>query len=243
MNYLLLFLLGIGAGFINTLAGGGSLLTIPALLFLGLPAQVANATNRVGILLQTLTGSYRFHKAGHLEFPNIIHITISAIVGAILGSFFAIKISSEIFDIILAFILFFLLILMLKPKSKKTTNSRHIPKWIECVIFVAIGFYGGFIQAGVGFIFLASLNLIGNFNLVKANAIKVFIIFCYTLIAVLIFTLSDKIIWSYGLILAAGTSLGAFIAVKTALKNGEKIIKIVITIAVIAAILKLFNIF
>ncbi len=238
----LLFFVGIAAGFINSLAGGGSTLTLPVLILAGLPSPIANATNRVGILFQTGMATSRFKKHKQLEIKPYIHITIAAIVGAIIGSLFVANISSQIFDKVLGIILIFILIMILIPRSK-INNKHNIPKWAEMLIFLGVGFYGGFIQAGIGFIFLITLNFVENFNLLKANAIKVFIIFCYTIFTIIIFQFAGKIVWSYGLILAGGNMIGAYIGVKSAIKGGEKLIKVVISIAIILASMKLFGVF
>ncbi len=239
---IILFFVGIIAGFINTLAGGGSALVLPVLILAGIPSPIANATNRVAVLLQNITGVSRFHKHGILEIGSIIHITIAAIIGAIAGSISAINISSEYYDKILAFVFIIILILMLKPHKKRSSLTQKLPKWLEFIIFLIVGFYGGLIQVGVGFIFLATLNLVEEFNLIKANAVKVFIIMCYTIFVVIVFAFSGKVIWKYGLVLAAGNSIGAFIGVKAAITRGEKFVKIVLTIAIFIACLKLFGI-
>ena len=239
MLLIVLFLVGIIAGFINTLAGGGSALVLPVLILAGIPSPIANATNRVAILLQNITGSYRFHKHGMLEVGSIIHITIAAIIGSIS----AINISSFYYDKILAIVFIIILILMLKPHKKRSSLTKKLPKWLEFIIFLIVGFYGGLIQVGVGFIFLATLNLVEEFDLIKANAVKVFIIMCYTIFAVIIFTYSGKVIWKYGLVLAAGNVIGAFIGVKAAITKGEKFVKIILTIAILIACLKLFGVF
>ena len=239
--FLLIFTVGIAAGFINTLAGGGSTLVLPVLILAGLPSPVANATNRVAILMQNITATNSFHKHGKLQAKPVIHITIAAVIGAIIGSFFAIKVDSALFDKILGFIFIFILFMTLRPKSKK--EAKTLPKWLEFIIFIAVGFYGGFVQAGVGFIFLATLNLIEKYDLVHANAVKSFIVMCYTLFAVIIFALSGKILWLHGLVLACGNSLGAYLGVKAAVKKGEKVVKIVLSVAITIACLKLFGVF
>ena len=240
MIYLLLFLTGTAAGFINTLAGGGSTLTLPVLILSGLSSPIANATNRVAILIQNITAVSRFKKHGKLQIRSVLHITSAAIIGAVIGSFFAIKVDSELFDKILGVVFIIILLMMIRKPGKK--RSTRLPRWIEFIIFLGVGFYGGFIQAGVGFIFLATLNLIEHYDLISANAVKVFIILCYTAVAVLIFALSDKIVWQYGLVMAAGNSLGAFIGVRTAVIGGEKIIKTVLIAAITIACLKLFGV-
>ena len=240
---IVLFLVGIIAGFINTLAGGGSALVLPILILAGIPSPIANATNRVAILLQNITGASRFHKHGILEVGSVIHITIAAIIGAIIGSISAVQISSVYYDKILAVVFIIILIMMLKPHKKRSSLTKKLPKWLEFIIFLIVGFYGGLIQVGVGFVFLATLNLVEEFDLIKANAVKVFIIMSYTIFAVIIFAYSGEIIWKYGLVLAAGNVIGAFIGVKAAVTGGEKFVKIILTIAILIACLKLFGVF
>ena len=237
----ILFFAGMLAGFINTLAGGGSLLVLPILILLGIPSPIANATNRVAILFQSATGSYRFNKFLKLDIKSSLHIIIAVIFGSIIGSSFAVKISSAYFDKILAGVLMLMLILMLRPH--KITKKRVLPKWLEFIIFLIVGFYGGFIQVGIGFTLLAILNLVEEFDLLKANAVKVFIVMCYTIFTVIIFAINGQIIWKYGLILAVGNIIGAFVGVKFAFQKGEKFIKFVLVLAVILACLKLLNIF
>ncbi len=236
----LIFLTGIVAGFLNTLAGGGSILALPVLILAGLPSPLANATNRVAILLQNIIGCGKFHRHGLLQVRPVIHITIAASMGAIAGSLLAVKISSALFDKILGVIFIFVLFMLLRPK-RKSSATKSLPPWLEMLIFLLVGFYGGFVQAGVGFIFLATLNLIERYNLVQANAVKVFIIMCYTGFAVIVFAISGKILWKYGLVLAAGNMIGAWLGVHFAVRNGDRIVRIVLTVAIIIACLKLFG--
>lgn len=243
MKFIVLFLVGIVAGFQNTLAGGGSILVLPILVIMGIPSPIANATNRVAILIQNMTGVSRFHHHKQLKITSIKHIAIASIIGAIGGSLLVVKMSSSAFDKILGIFLIGLLFLMFRPHKSKNRFTKQLPTWLEFIIFLIIGFYGGFIQAGIGFILLATLNLVEEFNLIEANAVKVFIVMCYTLFAVIIFALSGKILWKYGLILAMGNSIGAWIGVHSAVKKGEKLIRVVLILAVLIACLKLFGIF
>lgn len=240
MIYAIVFLTGILAGFINTLAGGGSALVLPVLIMAGLPSPIANATNRVAILAQNITATSRFKAHGALQVKPVIHITVATVAGAVLGSLFAVKISSALFDKILGVVFIFILIMVIRPKSQQT--SRTLPRWLECVIFFGVGIYGGFIQAGVGFIFLAALALIGKKNLVQANAIKVFIVMCYTVCAVVIFAAADKILWIHAFVLAAGKMIGAILGVHSAIKKGEAFVRVVLIVAVVFACAKLFGI-
>ncbi len=241
---ILLFLAGISAGFINTLAGGGSLIVLPVMLLAGFDSITAMSTNRVAILFQNGTGSYNFHKQEILKIKNYLPIVFASIGGAIFGSFFVINTKPEIFDKILGIVLLLILILMLKPKKKiESSEYKKLPFWLELTIFFIVGFYGGYIQAGIGFILLGSLNFIEKFDLVKANAIKVFIVFCYTIPVVLIFAFSGKIIWKYSLLLASGNIIGAYLGVKIAVKKGNSFVRIIILTTIIIACLNLFGIF
>lgn len=240
---ILLFIAGVLAGFINTLAGGGSALVLPVLIMAGIPSPIANATNRVAILLQNATGTYRFHKHNLLNVRNIAHITIATIIGAISGSIIVVNIPSLYYDKILAVVFVVILIVMLRPQKNSSTITKRLPRWLEFIIFLIVGFYGGLIQVGVGFVFLATLNLVEEFDLIKANAVKVFMIMCYTIFVVIIFTISGKVIWKYALILSVGNMIGAFIGVKAAISGGEKLVKIILTIAILIACLKLFGVF
>ncbi|MCF7858957.1 MAG: sulfite exporter TauE/SafE family protein [Candidatus Cloacimonetes bacterium] len=239
----MLFFIGIIAGFINTLAGGGSALMIPVLIVAGVPSPIANATNRVAILLQNAVGSYEFKRHNLLKVNSILHVTLAAIIGAIVGSITAVNISTELYDKLLAVVFVVILILILKPHKTRSYLTSKLPKWLEFIIFLIVGFYGGMIQVGVGFIFLATLNLIEELDLIQANAIKVFIIMSYTVFSVIVFAISGKIIWKYGIVMALGNILGAYIGVKAAIKNGEKFVKIILTIAILIACIKLFGFF
>ncbi len=240
--YLMLFLAGGLAGFINTLAGGGSVLVLPVLITLiGMDANVANATNRVAILVQSVAGVHHFHKRNLIAIKGRWHILLSAVIGGLLGTMWAINISSRMFEIILAFILIGIVLLMIRPPKMKET-SRNFPAWVESLIFIAIGFYGGFVQVGVGLILLASLNFIENLDLVRANALKVTIVLFYTIFSVGIFAISGTVMWKYGIVLSVGNYLGAWIGVRSAVKKGEKIIRLILIVSVLLGSLKLLGV-
>jgi len=225
------------------MAGGGSTLVLPVLILSGMPSPIANATNRVAILFQNIFGVQRFHKHGKLEIRSIIPISIAAVLGSICGSILVSRIKTAEFDKILGIVFIFVLIAMLSHRNKSTGKKRDLPRWLECLIFFGVGFYGGFVQVGVGFILLATLNLVEDFDLIRANAAKVFIVLIYTIPVVIVFSVTGKIIWIYGLILAIGNSIGAILGVRAAVKGGEKVIKLVLTTAIVIACLKLFGVF
>jgi len=239
-NVLLLVLVGFVAGFVNTIAGGGSLLTLPTLIFLGLPPSVANGTNRIGILLQTSTGVLGFRSKGINTFPFSLYLGASALVGSLIGAQIAIDIKGETFNKILAIVMIlvvFLIVFKSRFKLKQIgerLHGKHL--WISIIAFFFLGIYGGFLNAGIGFVLLLFLQYFNGLSLVKANATKVTIACIYTGAAIILFALNHKIHWTYGFFLAFGNMIGAWISSRLAVKKGDGYIKmfLIITVSVMA---------
>lgn len=243
-HYLLLVGVGFIVGFINTVAGGASLISLPVLIFLGLPPSVANGTNRVAITVQTAMGVAGFRSKGVSTFPFNIYLGISALVGAILGAQIAVDIKGETFNRILAIIMIaVVLIIAFKPKVnleevKERLTGKYL--WIAIIAFFFIGIYGGFINAGIGFIILLFLHNVNHLSLVKANATKVAVVFIYTLAALAVFVLNDKVRWEVGLVLALGQGLGAWVSSRVSVNKGDGYIKMFLVIMVIVMGIKLW---
>jgi uncharacterized membrane protein YfcA len=246
--YMILAVIGVGmiAGFINTVAGSGSLLTLPLLMFLGLPANVANGTNRIGILLHNIVGAATFKQHKVLSLREGLRIGIPATFGSLIGARIAIDLNEEIMTKTIGGLLVIMFFLILfNPTRWIQSREGHPPvsRWIQMPVFFLIGIYGGFIQAGVGFFLLAGLVLGAGFELVRANALKVFIVLLYTPFALLIFILNDQVDYKLGLILAAGNIIGAFLGAKYAVKVGAKNISYFVLITLALASLHLFGVF
>lgn len=246
--YLILAVIGAGmlAGFINTIAGSGSLLTLPLLIFLGLPADVANGTNRIAILLQNIVGVASFKQQKIFEWKQGIWLTIPAIIGSVIGAQIAVNFNEEIMrNTIGGLLVFMFFIIIYKPDrwlKGKAGSVQAKPNLLQIIIFFFIGLYGGFIQAGVGFFLLAGLVLGAGFDLVKANAIKLLIILFYTPFALAIFMYNNQVDYKLGLILAIGNMLGAFIATRFAVGWGPKFIRYILLIILFGASLELLGI-
>ena len=241
----LLFIFGVFAGIINVNAGGGSTLTLPMLLFLGLDGAVANGTNRIAILLQNISAVFSFKNQNHSQFKLSFKLALFTLPGAIIGAYSAIHVSNELFEKILAVIMIGVIVTMLLPKKaivEAETLSRKQNFYVYLAMF-AVGFYGGFIQVGVGFLLMASLHYLMKQSLVLVNMHKVFIVLIYTIPALLIFVYTDNINWGYGLLLASGNMLGAWWGAKFSVKGGEKVIKTILIIAISLMSLKLFGLF
>jgi uncharacterized protein len=245
INAVIIFLAGVGVGFINTLSGSGSLITLPLLIFLGMDAGIANGTNRIAILLQTFVGLATFKKEKILDTKAALKLAIPVILGAIPGAYIATQVPDLYFEKVLGVLFILMTALMIfTPKhwNKKFElgESFHINPF-HYIIFFFIGVYGGFIQAGVGIFILFALVMGPGFDLIRANALKLFLTFIFTPVAIVIFWHNNQIDLFTGLVLASGNMLGAFIAAKTAIKAGVGFIKwLVIAMIIFSAIQFIF---
>lgn len=241
---LILIIAGLFTGVINTLAGGGSLITLPLLIFMGLPSVEANASNRIGIFLQSLVATGGFKSKGVFVFPYAAWASISAVIGCVIGAYFAIDIKSDLFNKILAIVMVIVMVLtVLKPYITKAGVNEIFSfksKFLSVGIFFFIGIYGGFIQAGVGFFIIATLTGIHGLNMAKTNSIKLFVVVCYTSIALVIFWWEDQIRWDYGLTLAAGNAVGGWFASRWSVGRDDKWIRMILIITVFALAIKLW---
>lgn len=239
MEVLALFALGGIAGFINVLSAGGSMLTLPLLMFLGLPPQVANGTNRVAITLQSLTAVGSFHRMGHGNLMVSLHLAVPAVMGALLGAWVATWVADAVFEFVLVVAMVGASVFMLLPQPTLDTQPLTTDR-LEPVIYLSmflIGCYGGFIQVGVGALFLVVLYRMLRIDLRQVNVFKVSVILLYTLPALFIFAFNGQVRWGLGLTLAAGNIVGAFVAVRVNLsRQGAQWVKW-ITLVMVAAIL------
>ena len=243
-HYVLLIVVGFAVGFINTVAGGGTLLSLPVLIFLGLPPNVANGTNRVAIVIQTAFATAGFKSKGVTTFPFNAYLGASALLGAIIGASIAVDIDGAVFNKILAVIMIaVILIIVFKPKiNLKDVHERLTGKylWLGMLAFFFFGIYGGFINAGLGFIIILFLHFFNHMSLVRANATKVAVVCIYTLSALVVFILNDKVNWAVGFVLAIGNAIGAWIASRVSVNKGDGFIKTFLLLVVGIMAIKLW---
>ncbi len=228
--YAMLFVAGLVAGFINTVAGGGSNLTLPALMVLGMPADVANGTNRISVVLQGLVGTAGFAKHKKLDLqdfgPILLVTTVGAVGGALVASYIP---NSYLKPLLLGTMIAMALIILIRPEviapepGTPINMVRDTPAGWASLLFA--GFYGGFVQAGVGFVLLGALAGTLRYDIVRANALKVITVFLFTLIALGIFIARGQVQWLPGLALAVGSMLGAHISVGFAVSVSNATLK------------------
>lgn len=232
---------GVAVGVINVMAGGGSALTLPLMIFLGLDPSVANGTNRVAIIMQNISAIAKFKQDKTHDFKRSIRYGLMTLPGAILGAWFSVNIGAREFRIILGIVMLLIVVSMLIPKpSEKTLQEVEKRAWLMWPAMFGIGLFGGFIQAGVGFLIMAALVHIAGETLVRTNIHKVIIVFIFTLPALLIFILTDNVNWLAALFLSIGAIAGGWLGAHMTLTKGEKAIRIMLVIAMLLMAFKLF---
>ena len=244
----ILILVGIGlfAGVVNTLAGGGSLVTLPVLiLFLGLDEATANGTNRLMVIVAAIVASYGYKSKGVSTHPYGLYFGIAATFGAVIGAKIAIDIDGDTFKRFLAIIMITVgLIIVFRSKSIASLDlpERLSGKYLVAALigFFFIGIYGGFLQAGVGIIIMLLLTQVSRLSLVRTNSVKAFSVFFYSIAAVLIFALDGKIIWMVDLWMVLGSIVGAWLSSRWSVDKGDKVIRITLLIMVTYMAVKLW---
>lgn len=230
---------GVGAGFINTMAGGGSLLTLPALMLLGLPANIANGTNRLAVVTQSISGVVLFHREGKLPPGAVLPVSAPCMAGALLGAGAASVAPEAILKpVLLGTMILMALVMLVRRKSLAPEGDevprspyRHAPSFLG---LFAAGIYGGFVQAGVGFVLLAVLGGLMRYDALRANALKLVCTLLFGLPALAVFVLADQVVWIPAAVLAAGTVIGSQLGVRFALKVSPRVINAIIFVCVVA---------
>jgi len=222
---------GLLAGIINSLAGGGSLLSVPLLSLAGVGGTAANGTNRIAVLVQNITGAYGYARRDVGDRRRTIQVLIPAMVGGLFGSLVASQIPDEVFERIFGLLMLPLLYLSIR-KPKIDAEAEPWPLWISSLVFMGVGFYAGAVQAGVGLIILLVLSRAG-FDLVTANAMKTVVILGVTLIAVPVFILNDQVRWIPAAVLSVGMGIGGYVGANIAVDGGERVIRPVLIVVVL----------
>jgi len=224
---------GFAAGVVNTLAGGGSLLTVPLLVLTGLPGTVANGTNRIGVLVQNGVAAWRFREQGVWDVARARWEIAAVALGALTGAAAISQVSDSAFERMFGVVMLLLLVPTLRRPSQRREAPAERPAALRMLLFFGIGLYGGAFQAGVGILLVLALSYAG-YDLVRANGLKVAINFCFTLVAVPVFIAARQVAWGPALALAAGFAAGGEVGARLAVRGGERLIRPVLAAAVIA---------
>jgi hypothetical protein len=225
---------GFVAGVVNAMAGGGSLLTVPVLVMLGLPGTVANGTNRIAVLVQGVVGAWRFRAEGVSGLRGAAPVLLPLLAGAGAGALLVSRLPDRLFERLFGALMLVFLVPLLRRRgwSPPPTPRRRWSARASVAAFAGIGVYGGSVQAGVGLFLLLALARAG-YGLVPANAIKSVAIAAFTALTVLVFVLSDQVVWLPAGVLSLGTALGADLGARLAVRGGEPVIRPVLALAVL----------
>ncbi len=216
---------------LNVAAGGGSFLTLPLLLFLGLPHTVANGTNRLAILIQTAGAVEAFRRAEVIPSAVLTRLGLAAVLGAGLGSTLALEVGEAVFLRFLSIVMvLFTLLPVLGIRRKASEEGRPKAGAALFAAFLVVGFYGGFVQAGVGFLSLGATSWAG-FGLVAGNAIKVACIFLFSIVSLCVFAGNGMVDWPVGLALGGGAFAGALVGARLTLRADDRVLRFLVTAA------------
>jgi len=244
INYILLIFVGVLVGFINTLAGGGSSVLYPILIFMGMPIHMAIGTSRVGFVAQGIFSMAGFKSKGIFLFPFNLYVALFAMVGGMIGAWISLHTSAQNLTKILAVIMIMIAIIMIVQSRIKTVNlpERMTGKWLwlSFMVYFFIGMYGGFIQAGMGFMIILAGTLINRFNLAQANSIKALIVLILTIPTLYMFAVKGHVHWQAGFAIAIGTALGSWLTSRWSVKVNDKYVRYIITLIIVSLAVKLW---
>ena len=244
LQWILITVVGFISGFVNTLAGGGSIITLPAMILVGLDPTVANATNRLGIVLSAVSAAAGFKSKKVSVLPFSLYVGVAATIGAVFGAMIAVEFDKKLFNRVLAIIMIVIVVLMLlQPRIKRVMDQEYLtgkPLWITLIVFLILGVYGGFINAGMGLLMILWLNIFNGMNLIRTNATKVLVTAIYTSAALVVFIWNDLIDWFIGLLLAFGNMVGGWMAARLSVKKGEGFIRSALVVMVVLMAIRLW---
>ncbi len=246
-HYLIAIVGSFFAGAINTMAGNGSVITLMILTeMMGLPGNLANGTNRIGLFTQSVAGAFAFKRNGRLNLQRSWAFITFTTVGAIIGALVAVRVSNEQFlGVFRSLMVFMLLVILVKPERwlRQTDPNLRLSLWAVIPMFLALGFYGGFIQMGMGIFFLAVMVLTARYSLVDSNAIKVTIVGLYTIIVILIFQWQGLIDWKIGILMAIGQTAGGYFTAIFASRNADanRWAHRLLVVVILLSIIKMYN--
>jgi len=238
---------GVFVGFINTLAGGGTIISLTVFLILGLPIDVANGTNRIAVILQNMTSTQAFHQKKVMSWRKGLILAIPAVFGSVIGAQLAVDIDRETFEKAIAIVMLLMIFFMFYKPSQLVYGRADLLNrkinWKILLVFFLIGIYGGMFQVGVGYFLLGALVFGVGFYLVKANAVKVLIVLVYTIFALAVFVFNDAVNWKFGLIHAIGNVIGAYVASHIAVQKGAAFVKWVIVVVILLTSAQLLGLY
>ena len=245
-DFVLIIASGLAAGFINAISGGGAMLTMPVLIFIGLPPGIANGTNRVAVLVQNVAAIAAYHRLRVIDHRQALSLSVPASIGGLCGALISVRLDDDLFRTILGIAMLFLVVpILIEPKLSTTVvaSEQSQKGWFLWLVFFALGVYGGLLQVGVGIFILVALNSLAGIGLVPANGLKVVVVLCLTLLALVVFVVDGKVDWGIGLLMAGANAAGAWFGAHWGVRKGSYWIRVVLVGTVIVMALQLLGAF
>lgn len=241
LDLLLLLVVGVVAGVINSMAGGGSFLILPVLIGLGLPPGVANGTGRLAVLTNSAAAMLTFHRLGVRAHQHSARLSAPMLVGAVLGSWLATRLDDALFRPLIGIVLLaWAVVLLVEPdRFLHPPDETREPNTTSYLLAALIGVYGGFLQAGVGFPLIALLTGQLGYDLVRANSVKVTLTAVYTLGALPVFLFAGQVAWTPAIVLALGTIGGGWLGARWQVEKGSAVVRwfVFVMVAVSGAVM------
>ena len=232
LDVVLLVAGGLFAGCVNTIAGGGSLLTVPLLVLVGVPGDVANGTNRLGILTSNVSAAEEFRRQGVAGLSRVIPVLVPVVIGALVGSVLISRVDAGSFERVFGVLMVPLLLLSLRPPQIHSATHLWSAR-TAAVLFFVVGLYAGAFQAGIGLLMMPALARAG-LDVVVANNVKVLVVVAVTCTALPVFIAGGLVDWGPGLILAAGFLVGGALGARMPVVGGDRVVRPVLRVAVLA---------
>jgi uncharacterized membrane protein YfcA len=243
---LVLFAAGIVAGAINSIAGGGTLISFPALLWIGRNPIVANATNTVAIWPASLAGAYGFRRELATVKRWLLLLVIPSLVGGAAGSWLLLRTPTSTFERLVPFLILGATLLLAAQEVitrrlgvLAQAHEHPTPAWVTFVFVfqLLVGLYGGYFGAGMGILMLAALGLIGLTDMHQMNGLKNVLAICINGIAAVYFVLAKAVVWGDVLVMMGGTIIGGYAGARLAHRFGRKFVRrLVVVIGIVMTV-------
>ena len=247
---LVIFFAGVAAGAINSIAGGGTLISFPALLWIGRDPIMANATNTVAMWPGSLAGAFGFRRELSTVRRWLLLLIVPSLLGGALGSWLLLRTPSSTFERIVPFLILGATILLAAQEAitrrlailPPTANRQPPTAWIAGVFAfqLLVGIYGGYFGAGMGILMLAALGLIGLTDLHQMNGLKNILAVCINGIAAIYFAFAKAVVWSDVFVMMAGTILGGYFGARIARRLGRKFVRVAVVVIGLVMTIALF---
>lgn len=236
----LLVLAALGAGFVDAVAGGGGLLTLPALLAVHLPPQMALGTNKGQATFGAITSAVSFWRRGAVDRKRAPRAFLGGLLGAIAGASLLLRMRPEpLRPVIIALLVAAAVFVAARPRVASAGIAVRWRPWALAAMTFALGMYDGFFGPGVGTMLIVAFTIVYGESITSASANAKVVNLASNLASLAIFASSGRVIWSVALPMAAANTVGAWLGAKMVLRHGDRYVRVMLFLVVGALVIKL----